>query len=212
MADSYGYYMIHTPLLLGFSTGLSLIVAIGAQNAFVLRQGIRREHVFLTVLICVLSDAILILAGATGIGKIIENAPWVLVVARIGGSIFLICYAAFAFRRALTPARLEASQQAAPPTALSVLTTALALTWLNPHVYVDTVLLLGSIGAAQGQGSWHFALGAILASALWFTALGFAARYLSKVFASPKAWRVLDGIICIMMTAFAIMLIWPIFT
>ncbi|WP_404288323.1 LysE/ArgO family amino acid transporter [Glutamicibacter arilaitensis] len=203
--------MIHTAALLGFSTGLSLIIAIGAQNAFLLRQGIRREHVLLTVCTFTLSDIVLILVGVSGIGAIVERAPWILTYARIGGFIFLACYAIFALRRVLSPGILSASKSPAPTAKLSVVLATLALTWLNPHVYVDTVLLLGSVAVAQGEGKWHFAAGAITASIFWFAALGYASRFLSRVFASANSWRVLDGIICIFMATFAVLLILPLF-
>ena len=204
--------MINASLFLGLSTGLSLIVAIGAQNAFVLRQGIRREHVLLTVTLCALSDVVLIFAGVTGVGIVVEQAPWILTIARIGGAIFLICYAIFALRRAIAPSGMDPASVSTPSTAWSVAATALMLTWLNPHVYIDTVLLLGSIGASQGEASGAFAVGAMLASVLWFTTLGYAARFLSRFFAKPAAWRFLDGVICILMLAFAIMLLAPLFT
>lgn len=203
--------MISTPIILGFSTGLSLIVAIGAQNAFLLRQGIRREHVLLTVLICTISDIALILAGVLGIGTIVEHAPWILTYARIGGFIFLTCYAIFALKRAISPGKLTTSGSPTPSSMWSVGLTALSLTWLNPHVYVDTVLLLGSVAVAQHDGKWYFALGAIIASACWFVALGYASRFLSRVFASATAWRVLDAAICVFMAVFAILLVRPLF-
>lgn len=204
--------MITTSLFLGFSTGLSLIVAIGAQNAFVLRQGIRRELVLLTVTLCALSDVVLIFAGVTGIGIVVEQAPWILTIARIGGAIFLVSYAFFALRRTIAPSGMESSSTPSPTTAWSIAGTALMLTWLNPHVYIDTVLLLGSIGASQGEESGAFAVGAMLASVLWFSALGYASRFLSRFFGKPSAWRVLDGLICIFMLAFATMLLAPLFT
>lgn len=204
--------MLQPSLVLGFSTGLSLIVAIGAQNAFVLRQGIRKEHVLLTVTLCTLSDILLIAAGVTGIGIVVERAPWILVVARIGGTAFLVCYALFALRRAISPSSMESATGKEQISGLSVAATALMLTWLNPHVYIDTVLLLGSIGAAQGDGATAFAVGAMIASLVWFTALGFAARFLSKFFSSERSWRILDGIICVLMLTFAALLITPVFT
>lgn len=203
--------MIPASALLGFSTGLSLIIAIGAQNAFLLRQGIRREHVLLTVLICALSDVVLILAGVLGIGTIVERAPWILIYARIGGFIFLSCYAFFALKRALSPSQLTTAGAPTPSSMWRVALTALSLTWLNPHVYVDTVLLLGSVAVAQNDGKWHFAVGAILASLCWFAALGYASRFLSRVFASAISWRVLDALICIFMALFAVLLIRPLF-
>ncbi|WP_313812538.1 LysE/ArgO family amino acid transporter [Glutamicibacter sp.] len=204
--------MLQPSLVLGFSTGLSLIVAIGAQNAFVLRQGIRKEHVLLTVALCTLSDILLIAAGVTGIGIVVERAPWILVVARIGGTVFLVCYALFALRRAISPSAMESATGKEQISGLSVAATVLMLTWLNPHVYIDTVLLLGSIGAAQGDGATAFAVGAMIASLVWFTALGFAARFLSKFFSSERSWRILDGIICVLMLTFAALLITPVFT
>ena len=204
--------MLEPSLLLGFTTGLSLIVAIGSQNAFVLRQGIRREHVLLTIVLCMLSDIILILAGVSGVGALIERASWILVIARIGGFAFLVCYAFFALRRAISPGTLEAGSAKTPATALATALATLALTWLNPHVYIDTVLLLGSIGAAQGEGKWAFAVGAMGASVLWFAGLGYAARFLSRLFAKPMAWRILDGVICLLMLTFAFLLIQPLFT
>ncbi|MGQ3382883.1 LysE/ArgO family amino acid transporter [Glutamicibacter sp. TV12E] len=204
--------MTATSFFFGLSTGLSLIVAIGAQNAFVLRQGIRKEHVFITALICSLSDAALIFAGVNGMGVLVERVPWLLLVARIGGFIFLASYALFAFRRSFKPDSLKISGRAQATTVLSAIGTTLALTWLNPHVYIDTVLLLGSVAVAQGSGSAWFASGAITASFLWFFALAYAARFLAPVFARPKAWRFLDFIIGIFMLVFAALLIWPVFT
>ncbi|PRA10117.1 amino acid transporter [Arthrobacter sp. MYb211] len=203
--------MIHTSAILGFSTGLSLIIAIGAQNAFLLRQGIRREHVLLTVCIFALSDILLILAGVSGIGAIIERAPWILTYARVGGFIFLACYAIFALRRAISPGVLSTSNSSEPTARISVALATLALTWLNPHVYVDTVLLLGSVAVTQAEGKWHFAGGAIAASITWFVALGYASRFLARVFSSAKSWRVLDGIICVFMALFAVLLVLPLF-
>lgn len=204
--------MLPSSLILGFATGLSLIVAIGSQNAFVLRQGIRREHVLLTMILCIVSDCVLIWAGVNGVGFIVQRAPWILTVARVGGALFLLTYSLLALRRAISPGVLVANQLTSSATAWSVAATTLILTWLNPHVYIDTVLLLGSIGVAQGHGAPAFALGAMLASAIWFTALGYAARFLSRFFASAKAWRILDALIAICMLTFAILLIAPAFS
>jgi len=195
------------PALAGLGFGLSLIVAIGAQNAFVLRQGLLREHVGGVVAICVASDAVLIAAGVAGLGTLVVGAPDVLEVVRVGGAIFLLGYAALALRRAASrPSGLEAVVSAAPNRA-AVLMTCLALTWLNPHVYLDTVLLLGSIAGTHQNGRWWFALGAIVGSTLWFTVLGYGARLLRPVFARPTAWRVLDALIATTMTAIAISLL-----
>ncbi|MGL3807406.1 LysE/ArgO family amino acid transporter [Paeniglutamicibacter sp. R2-26] len=198
------------PLLTGLATGLSLIVAIGSQNAFVLRQGIRREHVGATVLICMLSDIALIFAGIAGLGALLGVAPWFITAARLGGAGFLGAYAFFAARRALNPQALTPVNDESGSTLRSVVLTTLALTWLNPHVYLDTVVLLGSIAAAQGpSGQWLFGAGAALGSILWFSALGFGARYLRGFFASPLSWRVLDGIIAIIMFILALTLLLP---
>ncbi|GAA1840282.1 LysE/ArgO family amino acid transporter [Microlunatus capsulatus] len=189
--------------LSGFVTGLSLIVAIGAQNAFVLRQGLRRRHVALVVAVCALSDLLLILAGVAGIGTLVERAPAVLVVVRWAGAAFLVGYGLLAARRAVRGGRLEAAEDR-PLSAGAVLAAALAFTWLNPHVYLDTVLLVGSVASAHGDpGRWWFALGAGLASITWFTALGFGARALTPVFRRPGAWRVLDAVIAVVMLALA---------
>ena len=204
--------MFSGPLFFGFTTGLSLIIAIGAQNAFVLRQGIRKEHVFITALVCSLSDAVLIAAGASGMGALVERAPWLLMIARIGGFIFLASYAIFAFRRALKPEALKVSALPGATSVASIVGTTLALTWLNPHVYIDTVLLLGSMATSQAAGAPNFAIGAILASFTWFFALAYGARFLAPFFAKPKAWQVLDIAIGFVMLIFASMLILPVFT
>ncbi len=191
----------------GFVTGLSLIVAIGAQNAFVLRQGLRRRHVLLVVAVCAGSDLLLILAGVAGIGTLVRAAPVVLVVVRWSGAAFLLGYGLLAARRALAGGQLEAAaDRQLSPTA--VLAAALAFTWLNPHVYLDTVLLLGSIANAHGvSGRWWFAAGAGTASLSWFTALGYGARALTPVFRRRNAWRVLDAVIAAMMFLLAASLV-----
>jgi L-lysine exporter family protein LysE/ArgO len=180
----------------GFLTGLSLIVAIGAQNAYVLRQGILRAHVPAVVAVCALSDVSLILAGVSGIGAVVDRAPVVLDVVRWFGVAFLLWYAAGALRRALTPEELSPSGEGSgrEPRA-KVVGRAVALTWLNPHVYLDTVLLLGSIAATHDDvsgGRWWFAVGACLASVVWFNGLGFGARQLAPLLARPRAWQVLE--------------------
>jgi L-lysine exporter family protein LysE/ArgO len=188
--------------LLGLGTGLALIIAIGAQNAFVLRQGIRGEHIGVVVLICAVSDAVLIAAGIAGIGAVIEAAPAVVDIIRLGGAAFLLAYAVFAAKRAIKPGALTASENQRGGGLATVAATALALTWLNPHVYLDTVLLLGSIANTQGlQLRWCFGLGAVLGSIAWFTALGFGARLLRPFFARPGSWRILDGLIAVVMLA-----------
>ncbi|WP_069758448.1 LysE/ArgO family amino acid transporter [Streptomyces sp. LUP47B] len=186
----------------GFGTGLSLIVAIGAQNAFVLRQGIRRDAVLAVVGICALSDALLIALGVGGVGAVVVAWPGALtLVGWIGGG-FLLCYGVLAARRVLRPGEsgLRAEGEATGSRKRAVL-TCLAMTWLNPHVYLDTVFLLGSIAADRGPLRWTFGLGAVLASLCWFAALGFGARLLSRFLAKPTAWRVLDGLVAATMVA-----------
>ncbi|MDF2443211.1 MAG: L-lysine exporter family protein LysE/ArgO [Subtercola sp.] len=203
------------PALLGLLTGLSLIIAIGAQNAFVLRLGIegRGRMIALVVTICALSDAVLIVAGTLGIGALIAAAPIVLVVIRIVGSGFLIVYGLFAAYRAFHPKTLDPSAATSTSTSTpaggrpaarlsTAALTALALTWLNPHVYLDTVIFLGSVANQQGVAErWWWVGGAVLASFLWFFGLGFGARLLRPVFARPGAWRVLDALIAVVMLA-----------
>jgi L-lysine exporter family protein LysE/ArgO len=194
-----------TPLLFGFATSISLIAAIGAQNAFVLRQGIRNEHVLPVVILCAASDLILILAGIAGVGALVTAHPNLTTVARYGGAAFLIGYALLAARRALRPAALTPAD-AAPARLGSVLLTCLALTFLNPHVYLDTVVLLGTLANQQREGRWLFGAGAAAASVVWFLALGFGARRLAGLFASPATWRILDWLIAATMLALGISL------
>ncbi|PCG86681.1 amino acid transporter [Streptomyces sp. WZ.A104] len=182
----------------GFGTGLSLIVAIGAQNALVLRQGVRRDGVLAVVAICALSDAALIALGVAGVGAVVVAWPTALTVVGLLGGVFLIGYGLLATRRVLRPAALH-THDAPAATKRGVVLTCLAMTWLNPHVYLDTVFLLGSVAAGQGSLRWTFGLGAILASACWFAALGYGARLLSGVLARPSSWRVLDGLVAVMM-------------
>lgn len=194
-------------LLAGLGLGLSLIVAIGAQNAFVLRQGLRREHVLVVVAICAASDAVLIAAGVAGLGALLEQAEWLLVVVRIAGAAFLTWYGIRAAMRAFRPATLDANAEGEPTTRRTAVLTVLALTWLNPHVYLDTVVLLGSIGATHGDTRWWFAAGAMLGSVVWFSALGFGSRLLRPLFARPVSWRILDGLIAVVMIGIAVSLL-----
>ncbi|KOG61529.1 MULTISPECIES: LysE/ArgO family amino acid transporter [Streptomyces] len=185
----------------GFGTGLSLIVAIGAQNAFVLRQGVRRDAVLAVVGICALSDAALIALGVGGVGAVVVAWPGALRAIGIVGGVFLLCYGALAARRVLRPGTgLRAEGEAAGSRRRAVL-TCLAMTWLNPHVYLDTVFLLGSLAADRGPLRWTFGLGAAFASLCWFAALGFGARLLGRFLARPGAWRVLDGLVALTMLA-----------
>jgi L-lysine exporter family protein LysE/ArgO len=192
--------------LAGLLTGLTLIIAIGAQNAFVLRQGLAREHVTPVVVICAVSDLALILAGVAGIGTVIEQAGWVIDVVRWLGVAFLTWYGVSSLLRA----RRASGLAAAPPDPVSLRSAVLratALTWLNPHVYLDTVLLVGSIANTHGpSGRWWFATGASLASLLWFSGLGYGARLASPLLARPRAWQVLDVLIGLTMLGIALML------
>ncbi len=194
--------------LAGLGLGLSLIVAIGAQNAYVLRQGLRREHVLAVVLICALSDLLLITLGVAGAGFVFDRVPWLVTVVRFAGAGFLLIYAALAARRAIRPAKgLSAGETPARTSLVVVVTTALALTWLNPHVYLDTLVLLGSIASTHGEHRWWFGAGAGIASIAWFALLGFGARLLAPVFARPLAWRILDALIALVMLAIAVSLV-----
>ena len=199
---------VFLPLAAGFGLGISLIVAIGAQNAFVLRQGIRAKHVLAVVAICALSDLVLIFLGISGVGLVIGRFPVALVVIRWVGAAFLVGYGVLAARRAFLGGRLEIQRDGNGSSLRSVVLTVLALTWLNPHVYLDTVLLLGSVANAHGDaGRWLFGAGAGVASIVWFTALGFGARMLAGVFARPLAWRILDGVIAATMILLGVSLI-----
>ena len=191
------------PLLAGLLTGLTLIVAIGAQNAYVLRQGLAREHVGVVIAVCALSDLVLIAAGVAGIGTIVEQAPAALTVVRWLGVAFLTWYAVSSLLRARRPESLHAAGTRSP-SRRGALGRAVALTWLNPHVYLDTVLLLGTVANHEGPtGRWWFALGASLGSLLWFGGLGYGARLASGVLARPRAWQVLDVAIGVLMLAIA---------
>ncbi|MEV8183479.1 LysE/ArgO family amino acid transporter [Specibacter sp. NPDC078692] len=193
---------IFSTMATGLGAGLALIIAIGAQNAFVLRQGIRGEHVGLVVLVCMLSDVILIGAGIFGIGTVIAAVPAIVVVIRLAGAAFLIVYAGLAAKRAFRPGVLTTGDRQGRQGSLSrkaVLATALTLTWLNPHVYLDTVLLLGTLANQHGELRWWFGAGAAVGSIIWFSALGYGAKLLRPIFAKPGAWRVLDGLIAAIM-------------
>lgn len=184
--------------LVGFATALSLIMAIGAQNAFVLRQGIRDEHVLPVVTFCAAADFALIVAGIAGVGALITSHPQLTTAVRYGGAVFLICYGLLAARRAIRPTTLAPTEQG-PVQLGAVLAACAALTFLNPHVYLDTVVLLGSLANQHGDRRWIFGAGAAAASAVWFFSLGFGARRLSGLFAKPGTWRFLDGLIAVTM-------------
>ncbi|MGC5168519.1 LysE/ArgO family amino acid transporter [Luteimicrobium sp. DT211] len=197
-------------VLSGLAFGLSLIVAIGAQNAFVLRQGVRREHIGTVVLICAASDTALIAAGTAGLGSVVARSGTALEVVRWVGAAVLVGYGIRSALRALPrhdPGALHPAGERPPAALRATVLTALALTWLNPHVYLDTVLLLGSVAAGHGALRWAFAAGACVGSWLWFTGLGYGARALAPVFAKPAAWRVLDGVIAVVMVLVAVSLV-----
>lgn len=198
--------------LSGFALGGSLIIAIGAQNAFILRQGLLRRHVFLLCLICALSDATLIAAGVGGMGAIISQSQTLILIVTLGGAVFLGSYAALAFKRALRPAAMVAGETGSLSLKAAVL-TCLAFTFLNPHVYLDTVLLVGSLSAGfEGQERLAYGAGAATASFVWFFGLGYGARLLAPIFARPAAWRVLDGLIGLVMSVLALGLLWSAFS
>lgn len=190
-------------VLTGFITGLSLIVAIGSQNAFVLRQGLRRAHVLPVVLVCAASDAILICIGVFASSKVASAMPLALPVMRWGGAAFLIVYGTLALRSAWRGGQHLAPTNGVTQSMVAAVTTCLMLTWLNPHVYLDTVVLLGAISTKFGDAAGLFALGAVTGSFAFFFALGFGARLLAPVFAKEMSWRVLDLVICLVMWTIA---------
>ncbi|MCC6002585.1 MAG: amino acid transporter [Pararhodobacter sp.] len=192
----------------GLTMGLTLIVAIGAQNAFVLRQGLRGEHVFWVCLLCAASDAALIMLGVAGFGRLSAALPWIEPMMRYGGAAFLVWYGARSLRAALNGKGALAVTAGGAPAALgATLLAGAAITWLNPHVYLDTVVLLGAI-STQFPGAEHqFAAGAVTGSFLFFFSLGYGAAWLRPVFATPVAWRLLEGVIALVMWAIAARLI-----
>ena len=217
-----------SPVLAGIGLGFSLIVAIGAQNLFVLRQGLRREHVFVVAEICAISDAALIALGVSGVGLVLHAVPWLIDVVRWAGAAFLVVYGVLAARRAwrptgqalaITAAEAEAEAgadgivTAAATTTrtrlLPVVATCLALTWLNPHVYLDTVFLLGTVANSHGDDRWLFAAGAMLASVVWFFGLAYGARFLGRWLSTPRAWRILDAVIAVVMIGLGVSLVLP---
>ncbi len=193
--------------LTGLALGLALIVAIGAQNAFVLRQGLRREHVGTLVLFCAAADALLMAAGVAGLAGLLGAQPQLTRVLTLAGALFLTGYALRALWRARSPGALQAAQGGGMSRAQALAQVA-AFTLLNPHVYLDTVVLVGSVGAQQPAGTQGaFVAGTALASALWFSALGYGARLLAPVFAQPRAWQVLDALIGLTMLLLAALLL-----
>ncbi|MEM1318459.1 MAG: LysE/ArgO family amino acid transporter [Pseudomonadota bacterium] len=200
------------PAAKGFALGGGLIIAIGAQNAFLLRQGLLRSHVFILCLIAATSDALLIIAGVAGVGTLVQANPLLLKIVTLGGAIFLAVYAIQAALRAWKPDALAVNGQG-PASLGKAVSTLLAFTFLNPHVYLDTVVLVGGISAQyQGDARIAFAAGAVAASFVWFFSLGYGARLLTPLFAKPRAWQVLDAIIAIIMALLALSLLQRFFT
>lgn len=194
--------------LSGLGTGVGLIIAIGAQNAFVLRQGLLRQHVLPVVLVCIGGDILCICAGVAGMGALIRTNEWLLEFFRWGGALFLTVYGISAARRAASGNGSMEISEVGAGSLMKAITSCLAFTFLNPHVYLDTVVLLGSIAAQYGKDlKWTFASGALTASVLWFTGLGFGARLLLPIFQNPKAWRILDTLIALVMWAIALTLV-----
>lgn len=189
--------------LTGVLTGLALIVAVGAQNAFVLRQGIRGEHVLVVIVVCMVSDIVAITLGVAGLGVVLERWPAVLPVAQVGGGLYLLAFGVQSAMRAWRPAALDAEGGTSMSVRRAVLLT-LALTWLNPHFYLDAILMLGTVANSFGDLRWWFCAGAIASSLVWFPSLGFGARVLRGVFARPSAWRVLDSGVAVLMGALGV--------
>ncbi len=199
--------MIFAALVAGFSLGFSLILAIGSQNAFVLRQGLRRSHVLLVCLTCALSDALLIAAGVSGFGYLSDKVPWLGDAMRWGGALFLFIYGLLSFRSALSANDALDPEGSTTQSWKAAFFTCLGLTWLNPHVYLDTVVLLGSVAAQYDGSRFWFGMGAMVSSFVFFFSLGFGARYLAPFFARPRAWQMLDILVGLVMWAIAIKLI-----
>lgn len=193
--------------LAGFALSFSLILAIGAQNAFVLRQGLRRSHIGAVVAVCCLSEAALIFAGVAGFGALSAIAPWVIEAMRWGGAAFLVVYGLRSLRAAWAAGSVLDAGGAAAGSLQSAISTALLLTWANPHVYLDTVGLIGAVAATYGPDGWLFGSGALSASIVFFVLLGYGARALAPVFARPTAWRILDALVGLTMLALAVKLV-----
>lgn len=200
--------MYFAAALAGFAAGAGLIIAIGSQNAFVLRQGLLQRNVGLVVATCVLGDVMLILCGVAGVGALVRKWPELLQILRFGGAMFLAVYGWMAARRAWSGAGSLAPEVEGRAGWHRVLLACLAFTFLNPHVYLDTMILLGGLSTRYaGVAQWAFAAGACLASVAWFSTLGYGSRLLLPVFKSPRAWRVLDGVVAIFMLSLSLTLL-----
>jgi L-lysine exporter family protein LysE/ArgO len=195
------------PLAKGFALSASLIVSIGAQNMFVLRQGLKREHVLPVVLFCAVADSVLVIAGVNGLGRLLAAVPGLSMALSLGGAAFLAWYAVGAFRRAVRPTALVLEGESRLSLAAALAATA-AFTLLNPHVYIDTVMLMGAVGSSLPEAQrLCFIIGASAFAAIWFAAIGFGARFLAPLFARPAAWQVLDVATGLMMSAIAVILV-----
>jgi L-lysine exporter family protein LysE/ArgO len=194
-------------LLAGFSLGISLILAIGAQNAFVLKQGLKQQHVFVVCLICALSDAILISAGVAGFGAIVQKFPLIEQIARYAGAAFLFFYAAISFKSAITTDHALKAEGKEVGSMVTAVLTCLAFTWLNPHVYLDTFVLLGSISTQYEGQQLAFGVGAVTGSFVFFFSLGYGAKLLIPIFKKPVAWKVLEFVVGFIMLALGISLL-----
>ena len=197
-------------LFSGFAVGLSLIVAIGAQNAFVLKQGLKQQYVFWICVICALSDSILILMGVAGFAQVIAHYPHVVMISKYLGVLFLLVYGAQHFYNAYRTQQTLSLDTDSPPSLKRMLMLCLAFTWLNPHVYLDTVILMGSISTQYTLYKWWFALGAVISSWFFFFSLGYGSKFLLAWFQNPKAWKVLDVIIGVIMWGIALSLLFNI--
>ena len=199
---------MYNALFAGFSLGISLILAIGAQNAFVLKQGISRQHVFWVCFCCALSDAALIALGVNGFAQIATLFPWVDPVTRYGGALFLFIYALLSFKSAIYGrVSMDSSEAIRPQSLGAALLTCLALTYLNPHVYLDTVVLLGSVSVQYGDNRAYFALGAVISSFVFFFSLGYGSRFLAPLFARSSAWQLLNILVGLIMLVIAVSLV-----
>lgn len=198
-----------SPAIAGFSLGAGFIIAIGAQNAYVLKQGLLRQHVLPVVLLCAAADAALIILGVAGFGRLISSVPILLQILTFGGALFLIIYGLLAVSRAFKGSDILTVDKAKSQALLPVLATTAAFTFLNPHVYLDTVILLGTVSTKYtGEARTAFAIGGITASLVWFFALGYGARILAPLFRKSVSWRVLDGVIALIMWTIAAGLIY----
>ena len=190
-------------LLTGFLASLSLIIAIGAQNAFVIRQGLSRNHILAVVLICAASDMSLIFLGTAGLGTIVKALPWLIPVMRWFGVCYLVWFGLNTLKNMFRNDHLDAGGTSKQLTLGKAVVTTLMLTWLNPHVYLDTLVFLGTLANQFGDARWLFASGAAVASWVWFTGIGFGASRASKFMSKPIFWKILDGTIAVIMFSIA---------